>query len=224
MPIKRQERRLIDHHRDEAEEGEEIAPERIDQEVEHLRRRSGPERDPRSEFGGVAIGIEGDVLRQELVEQLLLVLGDDVVRDARERDGLAVARQSLDGEDDDHRHRDDGDSVEALFNIGLVDAATEQECREGGAGGPDRHEGERQTIAPPISAAVFEQQPADQRRRALRIGKQTAVQVFEHPGPTREEAPPRPCSTALADHGHVVHAGGLAPDWHVIDWSRPSSR
>ena len=111
----RQERRLIDHHRDEAEEGQEIAPERIDQEVEHLRRRSRAERDPRGEFGGVAVGIEGDVLRQQLVEQLLLVLGDDVVGDARERHGLAVARQSLDGEDDDHRHGDDGDSVEAVF-------------------------------------------------------------------------------------------------------------
>jgi hypothetical protein len=164
------------------------------------------------------------VIRAQLVEQLLLVLGNDVVGDARKRHGLAVARETLDGKDDDHRHGDDRDPFEATIDIGLVDAAAEQKRGERGTDGPDHHEGQRKAIAPPISATVLEQQPTDQRRRALRVGKQTAVQVFEHPGPTRGEAPPRPCSTALADHGHVVHAGPLALGWHLIGRSRPSSR
>ena len=184
-----------------------IAPQRVDQEVEDLRRRAGAEGDPRGEFRGVAVGIEGDVLLQQLVEHPLLVFGDDVIGDAGHGDGLAIARDPLDGEDHDHRDRDEGDAVEAAVDIGLVDAAAEQEGRQGGAGGADRHEGERQAIAPPMGAAMLGQQPANQRRRALRIGEKAAIQPFEHRRPEHETgAPPRPPPTALADRGRLVHA------------------
>ncbi len=153
----RHERRLIDHDRDEPDQRQQVASQRIDQQVEDLRRRTGAEGDARGEFRGVAIGIEGDVLLEQLVEHPLLVFGDDVIGDAGHGDGLAIGREPLDGEDDDHRHCDDRDAVEAAVDIGLVDAAAEQQRRQRGAGGPDRHEGERQAVAPPMGAAVLGQ-------------------------------------------------------------------
>src|SRR5208282_4910760 len=59
---------------------------------------------------------------------------------------------------------------------------------------------------PPMGAAMLGQQTANQRRRALRVGKQTAFQTIEHRRPAHDRAPPRPPATALADRAHVVHA------------------
>jgi hypothetical protein len=52
--------------------------------------RTGTEGDAGCEFGGMAVGIKACVLPEQLVEHAPLVVGDDLVADARQSHGLSV--------------------------------------------------------------------------------------------------------------------------------------
>ena len=77
----------------EADQGEKVAAERGDQQIEHWLAAAAPVVQPRDEFGGMAVGKEADVLAQQLVEHAALVFGDDAIADARQHDRVAVGQR-----------------------------------------------------------------------------------------------------------------------------------
>jgi len=60
-------------------------------------------------------------------------------------------------------------AADVLVNIGLVDNLAEQVGRAGGGRRRDRHQPEREQIAPPIGSALFRDQAANQNRRAVGV-------------------------------------------------------
>ena len=70
----REQRVLQDHDADEPDQREQIAADRIDEQIEHLRRRGRAGHEPRGEFRRVAIGEKADALVEQLAEQAALVL------------------------------------------------------------------------------------------------------------------------------------------------------
>ena len=58
----RHDRILHHHHGDQADERQQIAADRRDQQIEHLRGGVRAGRQPRDEFGGMPVGEEADIL------------------------------------------------------------------------------------------------------------------------------------------------------------------
>ena len=77
-----------------SDQREQIAADRRDEEVEHLARGGGAGGQPRHEFRAVAVGEEADVVLQQPREHPPLVVGDDAVADARQRERLPIGGES----------------------------------------------------------------------------------------------------------------------------------
>ncbi len=112
---------------------------------------------------------EGDAFAHQLGEQPALVVGEDGVGDLRQDHLVAVGRRTLEDEDHDGDARQDRDAADVLVDIGLVDDLAEQIGRAGGGRRRDRHQRERQQIAPPVGGALFHDQAANQDRGAIGI-------------------------------------------------------
>ena len=92
---------LRHHHDHEADDGQRVARQGRDQQVEGVAGRLGDERLPRDEFRRMRLAVIGDLHPQHLVEDARLDVGDDAVGDARQRHLLAVGGEALDGVDGD---------------------------------------------------------------------------------------------------------------------------
>ena len=112
---------------------------------------------------------ERDAFGHQLGEQPALVVGEDRVADLRQDHRVPVGRQPLDDEDQDGDPGQDHDAADAFIDIGLVDDLAEQIGRSGGGRRRDRHQRERQQIAPPVQDALFHHEAANQDRRAVGI-------------------------------------------------------
>ena len=123
---------LHQHDDDQRDQRQQIAPDRVDQQVENLGDRIGAGGQPRQKFRRMPLGEEGDAFAHQLGEQPALVVGEDGVADLRQDHGVAVGRRTLEDEDHDGDQRQHRDAAHVLVDIGLVDDLAEQ---IGGAGG-----------------------------------------------------------------------------------------
>ena len=152
-----------------ADQRQQIASDRVDQQAEHLGDRIGAGGQPRQKFRRMPLGEEGDAFAHQLGEQPALVVGEDGVADLRQDHVMAVGRRALEDEDHDGDAGQDRDAADVLVDIGLVDDLAEQIGRAGGGRRRDRHQRERHQIAPPIGGSLFRDQAANQDRRAIGI-------------------------------------------------------
>ncbi len=136
----RQERCLKEHDGREPDQRQKVPAECVEQEIEDPRRRRAAEGDLGGEFGGMTVRVESDALGEQFAEHPLLIFGDDTIGDAGHGHRLAVTGNSLQGEDGDHRGRDERDAAVAAADVAFVDAPAEQERRQRGARGCDGHE------------------------------------------------------------------------------------
>ena len=70
----------------------------------------GAGRQPRDEFGRVAVGEKADAFVEQLGEDAPLVVGDDAVADLRQHYAVAVGRDALGGEQRDGDAAEDEDA------------------------------------------------------------------------------------------------------------------
>ena len=154
---------------DQADQQQHVAPDRVDQQRQHVGDGFCARCQPRQEFGGMPLGIESDAFAHQLGKQPPLVVGENGVADLGQDHGVAVGRQTL---DEQQHHRDageNGDAGDVLVDIGLVDhLAQDIGGARGGAGG-HAHQRERGHIAPPIDKTLFHDEAANQDRRAIGI-------------------------------------------------------
>ena len=170
--------RILQHHHDhEADQRQQIAADRGDDQVEHLRDRGRAHRHAREEFRGMPVGEEADVLAHQLREQLPLVAREDGVGDPRQVDRMAVGRSTADREDHRDGDRQPEDGLEVAVAIGGVDHVLQQVGRERGRSRGDRHQHERNQIGPPVGGALFLDQPPDQPGRAVGVLRDRRVAV-----------------------------------------------
>ena len=152
-----------------ADQQQQVAAERIDQEVENLGDGGGAGGQPRQKFRRMPLRVECDALAHQLGEQPALVVGEDGVGDLRKNHGVAVGRRALEDENQDGEAGQQRDAAHVLVDIGLVDDLAENPGRARGRRRRHRHQHEGQQIAPPVGEALFGDQAANQRRRAIGI-------------------------------------------------------
>ena len=145
---------LNDHHRDEANERQKIAADRRDEDFENAARAGRAGIQPVEEFRRMAIGEEGNSLREQIVVEALLITRDDAVADASERDGLAISRKALDGGECDQRAAEHPDRPFSAFDENFIDDVLHQIGGKRRRGGDQKHEHEGERIAPRVAAAV----------------------------------------------------------------------
>ena len=182
---------LHSHDRGEADERQQIAANRGNEQVQHLACCGGPGREPGHELGAVAVGKEADVMLQQLGEHPPLIVGDDSIADACQRECLSIGRHRLDHEDHGGYQGEDDDSGEVLVHIGLVDHVANQIGAEGGAGGGNAHQAKRERIATPLAGRLFQEQAPDQAGRTVGIREQALKVRFEHTHPVARQLEPR---------------------------------
>ena len=112
-----------------------------------------------------------------------LIVGDDPVADARQRERLSIGRHRLDHEDHGGDEGEDDDPGEVLVDVGLIDHVADQIGAERGAGCGNPHQAERERIAPPLAGRLLHQEPPDQAGRAAGVRKQPLEIRFEHTHP-----------------------------------------
>ena len=108
---------------------------------------------------------------QQLGEHPPLIVGNDPVADAGQRERLPIGRHCLDHEDHGGDDGEDDDPGEVLVDIGLIDHVADQIGTERRAGCGDPHEAERERVAAPLPRRLFHQEPPDQAGRAAGVGK-----------------------------------------------------
>src|SRR3989442_11003935 len=93
---------------------------------------------------------------KQLCEHPSLIIGDDSVADARERDGLPIGGHSLDHEDHGGHESEPDYAPKALVEVGLIDNVPDQISAEGSSPHGHPHHGEVQRIAPPLSGGLLQ--------------------------------------------------------------------
>jgi hypothetical protein len=119
----------------------------------------------------VALAEIGEILLLKLIEQPLLVFGDDAVADAGENNGMAIVGDAPHRE---HHHEHDAgqdDGVEIAIDVGLIDDVARQIGRQAGRACADSHQHKCDSVAMPAGKAVVGQQPPDHPQRGVGIGK-----------------------------------------------------
>jgi hypothetical protein len=165
--------RILDHHDDcEADQGEQIAADRQDQQIKHLGDGSGTCGKSGDEIGRVSVGEIAKALIEQPIERPLLNIGDDAAVDAREYDRLAVGARALEHVEHHGCESERDDRGKIFADIGLVDEIFDQIRRNRRARGSHGHEREGEAIALPAPGRVLQQQAPDQRQRAFRVGQQ----------------------------------------------------
>ena len=187
----RHDRILDGHDGGKADEREEVASERGDEQVQHLGRCRSPGGEPRDEFRAVAVGKETDIVLQQPRKQATLVVGNDLVADARHRHRLPVGGHSLDREQRGGHQGEEDDAREILVDIGCVDHVADEIGAERGARRGNEHHPECQRIAPPLPGRLLDEQSADQSGSAVGICKQPLQIRTEHSG----------CDSLMRMHG-----------------------
>ena len=145
-----------------------------------MARRGGAGGEPGHELGAVAVSKETDVMLKQLCEHPSLIIGDDSVADARERDGLPIGGHSLDHEDHGGHESEHDDARKVLVDVGLIDHVADQIGAERGARRGNRHQGECERIASPLAGGLLQQQSPHQSGRAFRVREQSLKVRFEH--------------------------------------------
>ncbi len=203
---------LHGHHRDKADERQQIATDRRDEQVEHLARRGGAGGEPGHELGTVAVGEKADVMLEQFREHPPLILGNDPVADARQSERLPVGGHRLDHENDGG-HQGEGDDAGKIFvDVGLIDHVADQIRAQRGARRRNSHQAERDCIAPPLARRLFRQEAPDQSGRTAGVRKQPLKIRFEHTPPVARQMEPRRCSEPFLPRPERFSSGigGLA--------------
>ena len=143
------------------------------------------------ELGAVAVGKETDVVLQQPGEHLALIVGDDAVADACERERLSIGGQRLDHEDHGGHESEDDDAGQVLVNIGLIDHVADQIGAERGAGAAIAHQAECERIAPPLARRLLRRAAAGPGGRAVGVRKQPLKIRFMHTHPVARPLEPR---------------------------------
>ena len=164
----RREQGVLRHHHDhEPDDGQRVARQRRDEEVEDAARRLGDEALPGDEFGRVGAAVVADLHPEHLVEDAGLNVGDDPVGDPRQHHLLAVGRGALDRVDHHDRRGDLPDGLQVPADEDLVDDPADDPGGERRGDGDQAHHREGEGIAFPVPGALVEQEPAQDgvRRR-----------------------------------------------------------
>src|SRR5208282_6536701 len=98
----------------------------------------------------------------QLVEQAPLVVGDDAVADLRQHHGGTVGGKSFHREDHHRDQADDDDAVKVVVDVGFVRHRAEQVGGERGRGGGNAHQHKGDSVAPPVTERLVDQEAADQ--------------------------------------------------------------
>ena len=179
----RHHRVLHHHHRHQSDQRQQIASDRGDQQIDHLRGRGGAGGQPRDEFGRMAVGEKAEALVEQLGEHGALIVSDDPVADARKHHALAVSGEPFGGKQygDECAERDDAGEI--TVDVGLIDDIADQIGAHRRAGGGNRHQGEGDRVFAPMHEALFGQQSPDQGKGAvtLVVGRWQDVLSFIRP-------------------------------------------
>ena len=182
---RRHQRVLRDHHPGEADQGQHVARQRGDEQVERAARRLRDEGLAGDELGRMAHVVEGEAHRQHLVEDAALHVGDDIVGDARQHHRLAIGGEALERVDRHDRAADDPDRRELLADEDLVDhVAHDPRRHRGRRRDHDRHAG-GEGVALPVLGALVAQQPRDEAHigrteEAAQPGQEADLWRFRH--------------------------------------------
>ena len=150
---------LRHHHDHQTHDGQGVARQRGDEEIEDGARRLGDESLSGDEFGRVRAAVIADLHPEHLVEDALLNVGDDAVRDPRQHHLLAVGRRSLDRIDRHDRRRDLPDGLQVPADEDLVDDLADDPGGERRGEGDQAHHREGKDVALPVLGALVEKKP-----------------------------------------------------------------
>ena len=157
---KERKQRVLRHHHDhQPDDGQRVARERGDQQVEDAARRLGDEALPGDEFGRMGAAVVADLHPEHLVEDALLDVGDDPVRHPRQHHLLAVGRRALDRVDRDDRRRDLPHRVHVPADEDLVDDPADDPGRQRRSDRDQGHHPEGEQVALPVLGALVEEEP-----------------------------------------------------------------
>ncbi len=191
-----------------------IASERRDQQIDHLRcgRRAGGQ--ARDEFGRMAVGEEAEAFVEQLGKNGALIVGDDAVADARQHHAESVSGDALAGEQRDRHAAQEDDAGEIAADVGFVDDGADEIGARRRASGGNPHQRESDEVSAPMPHSLLGEQAADQNEGAvLRIGGRWQ-DVFVHspsvgPDYDRFDARRLPClrRTQFSSQNTVKKAG-----------------
>ena len=166
MSAKTRQQRVLRHHdNNEPDDGQGVAGQRGDEEVEHVARRLGDERLAGDEFGRMLATVVSDLHPQHLVEDAPLDVGDDAVADPRQDDLLPVGREALDRVNDHDRPGDFPHRRETAADEHLIDDLADDPGRQRGGERNQAHHRKGEGVALPVLEALIGQEPAQGRVR-----------------------------------------------------------
>ena len=106
-----------------------------------------------------------------MVEDALLIAGDEIVSDLRQKHRLSVTRQTPDDECRSDASGDYGDEIVALLIEDAVDDIVHDPCSKGRRPG-DKHEArDGEDVVPDVLASVLAHHPANERDHLIRSGR-----------------------------------------------------
>jgi hypothetical protein len=128
---------LADHDDHQRDQGQQIAGKGGDRQVHDVTDAGDILADLGGDLGRAGFAEIADAKPHEVIDQPLLIAGDQIVADLRQRHGLAIGGCAPDDECRQHRAADEPDQIGILLGESLVDDGFHDPGHEGGG---SRHE------------------------------------------------------------------------------------
>ncbi len=193
------ERVLVDHHRPQTDDGEEIAGAALDDELQRVAHAVGGDHQPGDEFTRMAVLEEHQVLIEQAVEHASLRGRDDAIADARQGQRRAEGGGAAQHEQRHHLERHRPHLAEFFGRDHAVEHRLEHR-RDAGVGERDQGEQQRaQRVAAHVVAAEIAEQPSEQTESAdvfVRVRPVEHAALLALPERTERERRIRPCAGA----------------------------